>query len=172
MRTWLVVPLLLVLASCGESARQIPATGDLAPGFIAQRIDGRQVNVPHHLAGKVVAIRFWADWCPYCRPEMAALVPAYVRLRERGLEYLAVNVAQDRERVSRFVDDLGIPYPVLLDPEGKIARAYGVSALPVTWFIDREGRLRGKIVGESTPDVFERRALELLTAPERNAHGH
>jgi peroxiredoxin len=172
MRAWLIALLPLMLVACSESTRQTPTTGDPAPGFVAERIDGRKLDVPHDLAGKVVAIRFWADWCPYCRPEMAALVPVYSRLRERGLEFLAVNIAQDRERVSRFVDELGIPYPVLLDPEGKVARTYGVSALPVTWFIDREGRLRGKIVGESTWDVFERRALELLTAPDQNAHGN
>ncbi len=172
MRTWLIALLTLMLAACGESAREAPTTGDLAPGFAAERIDGGQISVPHDLAGKVVAIRLWADWCPYCRPEMAAMAPGYPGRRARGLELLAVNVAQDRERVKRFADNLGIPYPVLLDPEGKIARAYGVSALPVTWFIDREGRLRGKIVGESTPDVFERRALELLTAPDQNAHGN
>jgi cytochrome c biogenesis protein CcmG/thiol:disulfide interchange protein DsbE len=56
----------------------------------------------------VVAIRFWADWCPYCRKEMAELQPVYARLHRRGLEILAVNVAQDADTARRFVEPLGI----------------------------------------------------------------
>ena len=95
---------------------------------------------------------------------MAALQPVYARLRERGLEILAVNVAQDAATARAFVEPLGIGYPVLLDPEGAIARAYGVQALPTTWLLDREGVVRGKIVGEATPAVFEQRILTLLNA--------
>jgi peroxiredoxin len=98
---------------------------------------------------------------------MAALNPLYVDLKAQGMEMLAVNVAQGRDRIEPFVADLKIVYPVLFDPDGGIARSYGVSALPVTWFIDREGRLRGKIVGESTPEIFLSRARELMG----NDHG-
>jgi peroxiredoxin len=94
---------------------------------------------------------------------MAELQPVYARLHGRGLEILAVNVAQDRDTVQRFVEPLGIRYPVLLDPEGATARTYGVQALPITWLLDRHGIVRGKIVGEATPEVFERRVGELLS---------
>lgn len=118
--------------------------------------------MPSDFSGKVVALRFWADWCPYCRKEMTELQPVYARLHERGLEILAVNVAQDRDTVRRFIEPLGIRYPVLLDPEGATARAYGVNALPITWLLDRHGIVRGKIVGETTAEVFERQVVKLL----------
>jgi peroxiredoxin len=153
---------LLLLAGCGGDSARPPGNGEPAPAFQAQALAGGAVKVPGDFSGKVVVIRFWADWCPYCRKEMAELQPVYARLHARGLEILAVNVAQDRDTVRRFVEPLGIRYPVLLDPEGATARAYGVQALPVTWLLDGQGVVRGKIVGEATPEVFERRVGELL----------
>ena len=162
----LLALLLLMLAGCGGEVAKPPGNGEPAPAFQAKNLAGGVLKVPGDFtgknSGKVVAIRFWADWCPYCRKEMAELQPVYARLHGRGLEILAVNVAQDRDTVRRFVEPLGIRYPVLLDPEGATARAYGVQALPITWLLDRHGIVRGKIVGEATPEVFERRVVELL----------
>jgi len=153
---------ILLLAGCGGSDTPAPTNGQPAPAFRLNALAGGAVNMPAELAGKVVAVRFWADWCPYCRKEMAELQPVYARLHARGLQILAVNVAQDRDTVRRFVGPLGIAYPVLLDPDGATARAYGVKALPITFMVDAQGVVRGKIVGEATPEVFERRVLELL----------
>lgn len=140
----------------------MPGNGEPAPAFQAETLAGARMTVPGALAGKVVAIRFWADWCPYCRKEMADLQPVYAHLHGRGLEILAVNVAQDRDTARRFAEPLGIRYPILLDPEGATARAYGVQALPVTWLVDRHGMVRGKIVGEAAPEVFEAQVGALL----------
>lgn len=156
------VLLLGLLAGCGSDSAQPPNNGELAPVFQAQTLAGDQVQVPTDFSGKVVALRFWADWCPYCRKEMTELQPVSARLQERGLEILAVNVAQDRDTVRRFIEPLGIRYPVLLDPEGTTARAYGVNSLPITWLLDRQGIVRGKIVGETTAEVFERQVVKLL----------
>ncbi len=157
---------LLLLTGCGEKAAQPPSSGVSAPAFQAQTLTGGQVKVPDDftgkVGGKVVAIRFWAEWCHSCSKEMAELQTVYARLHGRGLEILAVNVAQDRDTVRRFAEPLGIQYPVLLDPDGAVAQAYGVKALPVTWLLDAQGRVRGKIVGEVAPEVFERRVVELL----------
>lgn len=153
-----------LLVACGEEPRT-PATGEPAPAFAARTLAGAVVQVPAEYAGRVVALRFWADWCPYCREEMAALAPVQARLRDSGLTVLAVNVAQDADTVARFVRGLGIDYPILLDADGAIARSYGVQALPVTYLLDRDGRVRGKIVGEATAAVFEARVRELLHAP-------
>jgi len=154
--------LILLLTACGGPDIPAPVNGQPAPAFQLSRLAGGTLAVPDGFAGKVVAIRFWADWCPYCRKEMAELQPVYARLHGRGLEILAVNVAQDADTARRFVEPLGIGYPVLLDTDGATARAYGVKALPMTWLVDAQGVVRGKIVGEATPEVFERKALELL----------
>jgi cytochrome c biogenesis protein CcmG, thiol:disulfide interchange protein DsbE len=153
---------LFLLAGCGGDSARPPAIGEAAPAFQAEALAGGRVDVPGDYARQVLAVRFWADWCPYCRKEMGELEPVYRRLHGRGLEILAVNVAQDRETVGRFTASLGIGYPVLLDVEGAAARAYGVKTLPVTLLLDRRGIVRGRIVGEATPEVFEARVGELL----------
>lgn len=162
MRLFLSLCFLVLLVGCGEEATRPPASDTAAPAFAAVDLAGGAVKVPDDFKGRVVALRFWADWCPYCRKEMAGLQPVYARLRERGLEILAVNVAQDAATARAFVEPLGIGYPVLLDPDGATARAYGVQALPTTWLLDGRGVVRGKIVGEATPEVFEQQVVKLL----------
>ena len=162
MAARLLLLALLLLSGCGGEGAKPPAKGEPVPTFQADTLVGGRVTVPGDFRGKVVAVRFWANWCPYCRKEMAELQPVYVRLRGRGLEILAVNVAQDRDTARRFAEPLGIRYPILLDPDGATARAYGVQALPQTLLLDRQGIVRGKIVGEATAEVFEGQVRGLL----------
>jgi peroxiredoxin len=151
----------LLLTGCGEQAPQLQR-GEPPPAFALSRLDGEQATFPLQFAGEVVAVRFWADWCPFCESEMQAIEPVYRRYRDQGLVILAVNVRQDRSTAAAFIDKLDITYDTLLDPEGDVARAYGVLGLPTTFMIDRDGRLHARIIGESTPEVFERIVRELL----------
>jgi peroxiredoxin len=153
--------LTLSLTACSPEAPRLN-TGDPAPGFELQRLDGDGISFPADLSGRVVAIRFWADWCPFCEGEMRSIEPVFRTFRDQGLAVLAVNVRQDPATASRFVESLGISYDVLLDEDGAVARDYGVSALPTTFFVDRSGKLVTRILGESTPSVFERIVGDML----------
>lgn len=157
----LTTVLILTLVACGEPPALLE-NGQPAPAFSLSDLDGETLRFPEDLAGQVVAVRFWADWCPFCAPEMREIEPVYRALRDRGLRVLAVNVRQDRETAARFIAKLDISYDILLDSEGTLARAYGVTGLPTTYFIDREGRLATRILGETAPGLFERVALNLL----------
>jgi peroxiredoxin len=117
--------------------------------------------VPSDLNGQVVALRFWADWCRFCEKEMAEIEQVYQALKGRGLRVLAVNVGQDRETSEDFFKHLGLSYTALLDPDSETARSYGVIGLPTTFFIDRQGRIHSKILGESDVATF-RQAVEPL----------
>jgi peroxiredoxin len=151
----------LLLGGCGSETTQV-AKGEPPPPFALTALDGGVVALPADLAGQVVAVRFWADWCPFCEGEMRTIEPIYQRYKDQGLRLLAINVRQDRETAAAFVAPLGITYEVLLDADGAVARAYGVSGLPTTFFLDRQGRLAARILGESTPDVFEQVIKGLL----------
>ena len=150
----------LLVAGCGEESVQL-ANGQPAPQFSLQQLEGGATRFPEDYAGKVVALRFWADWCPFCESEMVALEPVYRKYRDQGLVILAINVRQDRETARKFIAKLNISYDVLLDLEGEVARRYGVLGLPTTFFVDREGILRKRILGESTPELFEQIVQEL-----------
>jgi peroxiredoxin len=150
-----------MLFGCGESAPQL-RNGEPAPAFELPGLDGRITGFPADLEGQIVAVRFWADWCPFCESEMRDIEPVYGKFRDRGLRVLAINVRQDKETAERFIQRLNISYEVLLDEEGAIARDFGVIGLPTTFFVDREGRLATRVLGESTPELFERIVEELL----------
>jgi len=151
----------LLLSSCGDPAPQ-PKNGESTPAFELSTLDDSSLAFPADLRGHVVALRFWADWCPFCESEMRDVEPIYRTYKDRGLRVLAINVRQDRETAASFIEHLGISYKVLLDEDGAVARTYGVIALPTTFFLDREGRLTTRILGESTPELFERIVNDLL----------
>lgn len=151
----------LLLVGCGERAPQL-VHGEPVPSFTLERLEGGRIAFPSEHHGKVVAIRFWADWCPFCAPEMRGIEPVYRKYQDKGLVILAVNVRQDQETAQAFIDKLNISYDTLLDEEGVVARSYGVMGLPTTFFVDREGKLQARILGESTAQVFERIVREML----------
>ena len=164
---WLAAAIVLaaLMTGCGE--RPALNRGDRAPPFALQSVAGATVRFPAD-PGTPLVIRFWADWCPYCYQEMRDVGPTAARLAPRGLVVVAVNAGQERAKVDAFVAKLGIAYPVLVDESGATARAYGVSALPTTFFVAADGRIHNKLVGEADAATFERLAQELLAAePER-----
>jgi len=151
----------LLLSACGEKAATLH-NGEPAPAFALPDLQGNTLTFPDDLQGPVTVIRFWADWCPFCKTEMKALEPAYQALKAKGVRILAINVRQDRATAASFIDKLGISYEVLLDEEGEVARRYGVLGLPSTFFVDGKGLLRTRIIGESTPEDFTSVVNELL----------
>src|SRR5574340_5579 len=155
------VAALLFLAGCGPRAPQLK-TGDAAPAFTLPRVPAGQADFPRDYQGKVVVIRFWADWCRFCKKEMADIEAIYQRHKDRGLVVLAVNAGQSREVAEQFAKNLKLSYEVLLDERSETAKKYGVVGLPTTYFIDRQGKIHAKILGESDAQVFERLASELL----------
>ncbi|RMH43229.1 MAG: TlpA family protein disulfide reductase [Deltaproteobacteria bacterium] len=124
-----------------------------APDFAAQDVDGNMRRLSD-FRGQVVFLNFWAPWCPPCREE----VPSIEQLqRELGDEpFVVLALASSRDWPSVLVDfPEGTPMTVLLDPPasedeqiGKIARAYGVPALPETFVIDKQGYIRHYFVNK------------------------
>lgn len=151
----------LWLVACGEEAPKLEIHQP-APAFALPDLDGKIWKFPQDFQSNVVVVRFWADWCPFCAPEMRDIEPIYQELRDQGLRVLAVNVRQDRDTAARFIAKLDISYRVLLDEDGDLARQYGVTGLPTTYFIDREGRLITRILGETAPELFEKIVREML----------
>lgn len=152
----------LALTACDSGNAARLNTGDVAPKFTAGSIGGAAVKFPDDLRGKAVVIRFWADWCRYCEGEMKAIERVWQRHRAEGLEVIAVNAGQDKASVEAFIKKIGVTYPVLLDETAAISRQYGVVALPTTYFVGRDGKIRTKVLGEADEATFERVAVELL----------
>jgi len=93
---------------------------------------------------------------------MKAIEPVYQQYADQGLVILAVNVRQDAQTARKFIEKLGISYNTLLDSDGAVARDYGVIALPSTFFIDRNGSLSSRLLGEASGETFEKIIQPLL----------
>lgn len=110
--------------------------------------------------GKVVLLNFWASWCPPCLREM----PSMERLREkmagRPLAIVALDSAETREEVSAYLSRMKLGFPVLLDPDSSNTRRWKVFALPTSFLLDAEGRVRYVLTGPTEWDEGE--ALELI----------
>jgi peroxiredoxin len=112
-----------------------------AKDFELSTIDGRKVKLSD-LKGKVVMVNFWATWCKPCIEEMPMFVKAYNKYKNNGFEILAITVddIEDRPKVVTFANQRKINFPVLYDES--IAKLYGVSSYPTTFFIGKQGNIR------------------------------
>jgi peroxiredoxin len=162
---WGAVPLLLAVllvfwvAAPAEAALRI---GSALPPVTLSGTDGTLFRIPEALRGKVVVLHFWQIGCSSCKLEMPALDGLYRQYRRKGLEVLALNVGQKRESVRAFALELQVSYPILVDPEAKGARAFGVTDVPRTYVIDRVGVVRYRIIGSTTPETLKKLILSLL----------
>jgi peroxiredoxin len=113
---------------------------DRASDFTLKDLDGRDVRLSDY-KGKTIVLYFMATWCPECRGTIPRLKEIYSSYSSKGLVLLAVDVMESKEKVAAFSRKYGIPYPILLDEDGKVYRSYGVGGVPVTALIDRNGRI-------------------------------
>ena len=174
-----LVLLVAGLSGCARGADKGPAkrtgpTGTVGllkeravvASFTAPDLDGRPVSTAA-LRGKVVLVNFWATWCPPCREEIPDLIALQAKYKDT---LQIVGIAQDSgtiEEVRAFAAQRGMNYPTVLStPE--IERLFpGVTALPTTFVLDRDGRLAQKHVGMLDPVRTELEALALSgTAPD------
>ena len=112
-----------------------------APDFTLPTAAGPNLRLAEQ-EGKVVLVNFWASWCGPCRQEMPALEELHQRYSGLGFTVLGVNVEQDSAEARRYLDDVAVSFPVLLDRENTVSRTYQVSAMPSTVIVDRDGRVR------------------------------
>ncbi len=134
---------LLFLFDCSKKEK---APSTLAPDFKLETLEGEEIRLSS-LKGRVVLLDFWATWCAPCREAIPHLVHLYKTYHEKGLEVIGMNMDKgDIDVVRRFAKSMDIPYPVLVTPH-EVSKAYGVTGLPTTIIVDREGKIRQKFVG-------------------------
>ena len=134
------------------------APGTVAPAFSGRTVDARPLALAD-LHGRVVLVNFWASWCLECRPEMPVLERLHRRFGARGLAVVGVNAREERESVRRYGAELGLSFPLVLDPGGVINTTYGVIGLPTTFLVARDGRAVALGVGPRDWDGDAARSL-------------
>jgi len=144
----------------GRSTDSRPAEMTQAPDFNLQQLDGRQVSLSN-FRGKVVLLNFWATWCAPCRLEMPSLQDRYDRYQAQGFVVLAVNDEEPAADVESYVQELGLSFPVLLDPTGEVQQLYAIRGYPSSYLIDRDGTIHLVQIGLLAENTLDRSLAEL-----------
>ncbi|MDH5507220.1 MAG: redoxin domain-containing protein [Anaerolineae bacterium] len=144
--------LIALLAACSPGVA--PVRGALAPDFELQQISGETVRLSDY-RGQPVLVNFWATWCTPCLIEMPAIQERFTRFAPEGFVVLAVDNDEPLDRVQDFVDEVGLTFPVLLDPGAVVQVQYQVRGYPSSYFIDPEGIIRVVHIGILTDDQLD-----------------
>jgi len=127
--------------------------GSLAPDFTLEKLAGGPPVTLSDLRGRVVLVNFWATWCKPCEDEMPAMERLYRALRAEGFELLAISVDRDRDAILGFRERMGLSFPILLDPEQRVARAYLTFRFPESLLIARDGVVSERYIGAKEWDA-------------------
>ena len=117
-----------------------------APDFELQGEDGKTYKLSD-FRGQVVVLNFWATWCPPCRFEMPSMESAWQMLEGKGVMFLGVNVGEDEDTIFEFTGEYPLSFPLPMDRDGSVIKAYDVVGLPTTYVIDPKGRVTHRAVG-------------------------
>ena len=150
------LPLLVVLAvSLRFDPKEIPSPliGTQAPVFDLLDLDGETVNLSQ-FRGQPVLINFWATWCRPCVVEHPVLVDGARRYQGRA-QFLGIIYQDEVEKIKRFMAARGGWGSTLVDPNSKVALAYGVYGAPETFILDRHGRIVEKVTGAMSPSHLD-----------------
>jgi cytochrome c biogenesis protein CcmG, thiol:disulfide interchange protein DsbE len=164
MRGRLLVPLGIALAiaagACAPAENAgAPRLGEPIRDYVAATLAGDMVSL-ESLRGKVVLLNLWATWCPPCRLETPYLQSVFEEYQADGFEIVGISMdAGDAAAdVAMFVEEYGVTYTILHDPEMRGLELYKVLGLPATFLIDRDGVLRWMRYGpiaEDDPDFLQ-----------------
>ena len=122
------------------------SSGMRPPDFSSSTADAQTLSLAT-LRGKVLLINFWASWCQECRPEMPVFERLHREFMTQGLSVVGINAREGSAAIRGYAKELGLTFPLVLDPKGEINAAYGVIGLPTTFLIGRDGRAVARAVG-------------------------
>jgi len=134
-----------------------PTIGAPAIGFELKSLDGKSLSL-ESLRGKPVILNFFASWCDPCRDEMPLINELAAAGANGGYSVVGIAVEDTRAALAQFVKEANMSFPVALDLNSTVKRAYRIFGPPATFFIDRQGVIRDVVLGPVTRD----RAREAL----------
>ncbi len=158
---------LVVDASTGEAKYVSPLMGKPAPAFTLEDLSGKKVSLADY-KGKAVLVNFWATWCAPCKIETPWLVDLRNQYASQGFEILGVSTEgdgvgkddmaawnKDKQMIAKSVQQLKMPYPVLIDGDSISDQYGGLDQLPTSFFLDRNGTVVAAQLGLTSKSDIE-----------------
>jgi cytochrome c biogenesis protein CcmG, thiol:disulfide interchange protein DsbE len=153
----LACALLVTLAACGGDGQTAAPSVSLLPRSATELPTMDPTTFAALVAqqrGTPVLVNFWGSWCPPCREETPDLIAAHRRWGDT-VRFIGVDLADNRDGATSFIDEFGVPYPSVFDPSNAIAVSYGLFSPPATLFFDANGTLVKTIPGQISAQDLE-----------------
>lgn len=165
-KLWVLIVAIWLGPVCSHALQErdsMDLTPKVAPEFSRADLAGRKIDLKNY-RGKVVLLNFFATWCAPCRVELPQFDAWQGKYGSEGLQIIAVSMDDSESPVRRVVQRLHLRFPVLMG-DAQLGEAYGgVLGLPVTFLIDRDGRVVAKFKGEGDVAALESQVRDRLAA--------
>ena len=151
----LLIALVAVVAIAAGGFWQLSASAQAAPALSYTTLTGEKIT-PEQLKGKVVLVKFWATSCTTCIAQMPDMISNYQSLHDQGYETIAVAMQYDPPNyVVNFAETRELPFPVVIDAKGDIAKAFGdIKLTPTAFLIDKQGNIIKRYLGNYDKTAF------------------
>jgi len=156
-----ILALLGLLAWGLRKVQAGPLSTGMAPDFTITDFDGTTVTLSE-LRGQVVIINFWASWCPPCREEAAYLEATWRKYEGRGVVFVGVDWVDTEKEALAYIDEFDITYLNGPDIGTRIAQDYNIQGVPETFYVAKNGELRGVHIGPLQSPQLDEKIEELL----------
>lgn len=162
-RFWVRLSILVVLVgaivytiynTATKDQAEVLQVGDKAPDFALVDMNGKKHQLSEY-KGQGVFLNFWGTWCKPCEREFPLIDEQYQTYKDKGVEVLAVNIAEPKLSVQKYIDRKELTFPVLIDHTKSVMRAYNIDPLPTTLLISPEGKIEKIITGQMSKSDIE-----------------
>lgn len=161
----IIICILCLLCFSTQSAQAAFRIMEMKPvkDFTLPTLDGEEITLSK-LQGKPIIINFFTTWCPSCKEEMPILTKFYEKYKDDvyflGVNYTSYEIGK-REAIGKYVKKYGLNFPVLLDENGEVGKAYEVLTIPTTFFLDKDGVIVKKHIGPLSYEELEQIVIEM-----------
>jgi peroxiredoxin len=142
--------------------KKVELLGKPAPDFELELLAGGKLKLSDLKDKKIVVIDFWATWCPPCRKALPILIEVTDGLKDKDVTFCAVDLREDAEKVKKFLEAQKLSCTVAFDKDGAVAKSYGVTGIPQSVIIGKDGTVQAVHVGFAA-DLKDRLTKELGT---------
>ena len=136
-----------VFAAVTKDKVEIIKVNAQAPDFEVVDLNGDKHRLVDY-KGQGVLLNFWGTWCGPCEREFPAMTNQYETIKDKGVQIIAVNYAQTEFEVKKYVQNMGMTFPVAIDKTKSVFTAYNIDPLPTSIFIKPDGKIERIVTGE------------------------